>query len=206
MNYSISNTLKCVSCICVILLAVSCDFTNQQIKETKIDKVGIYYNRRSGRYNNGLQYVFLTKDSIYANVLHVKDSIWLNINRWHQPYHNKFVLLDNFVPIGIQWKDMVCFLDRDSNGNVYGKDSVYVYQHGIIYESYCGENYLFYDPDDRYTFYKLSFKELREEGIVPSKCKSMEDVEKYLCLSDSCVFEGIRKMSKSELMTLLWGE
>mgnify|MGYP003318681307 CR=1 FL=1 len=207
MNCLRSKIYRLICCLCAILFIISCEFTNQQIRETKIDKVGIYYNRRSGRYNNGLQYVILTKDSLYANVLHTRDSVCLNINRWHQPYHNKFVLLDNFVPIGIQWKDMVCFLDRDSNGNVYGKDSVYVYQHGIIYESYCGENYLFYDPDqDLYTFYKTSFKNLQKKGVVPSRCKSMEDVEKYLCLSDSCVFEGIRKMSKSELMTILWGE
>ena len=206
MKYSISNTLKYVGYICIALLVVSCNYKDRQRNEIRINKIGIYYNMWSDNYGYGLQYVILTKDSIYANVLQTRDSAWLNINRWHQPYHNKFVLLDNFVPIGIQWWDMVCFLDRDSNGYVYGKDSVYVYQHGIIYESYCGEDYLFYDPDGNYTFYKPSFKELREEGIVPSKCNSMEDVEKYLCLSDSCVFEGIRKMSKSELMTLLWGE
>lgn len=206
MKYSISNTLKYVGYICIALLVVSCNYKDRQRNEIRINKIGIYYNMWSDNYGYGLQYVILTKDSIYANVLQTRDSAWLNINRWHQPYHNKFVLLDNFVPIGIQWWDMVCFLDRDSNGYVYGKDSVYVYQHGIIYESYCGEDYLFYDPDGNYTFYKPSFENLQKKGIVPSKCKSMEDVEKYLCLSDSCVFEGIRKMSRSELRTLLWGE
>ena len=150
----------------------------------------------------------MTKDSLYANVLQTRDSALVNINRWCQPY--AYVRLRNFVPIGIQWKDMVCYLDRDSNGYVYGNDSIYIYEHGIDYMTELEPNHyynLFYDPDQYfYTFYKLSFKELREEGIVPSRCKSMEDVEKYLCISDSCVFEGIRKMSKSELMTLLWGE
>lgn len=90
-------------------------------------------------------------------------------------------------------------------------DSIYIYEHGMDYYRTClkkkKDYYLFYDPDqDMYTFYKSSFENLQKEGIVPSKCKAIEDVEKYLCINDSSVFEGIRKMSKSELMTLLWGE
>lgn len=208
MNYSISNTLKCVSCICVILLAVSCNYKDRHGNEADINKIGIYYNMWSKDYGYGLQYVIMTKDSLYVNVLQTRDSALVNINRWYQPY--AYVRLRNFVPIGIQWKNMVCYLDRDSNGYVYGNDSIYIYEHGIDYMTELEPNHyynLFYDPDqDLYTFYKTSFENLQKKGIVPSKCKAIEDVEKQLCINDSCVFDGIRKMSKSELMTLLWGE
>ncbi len=207
MNCLKNKRLRLVCCICLVLSVVWCIFRWQPKDNVKPYTGGIYYGWDSFSYGYGLQYVILTKDSIYVNVSQIRDSALVNINRWYQPY--AFVRLRNFVPIGIQWYDMVCFMYRDSIGNVFGKDSVYIYEHGIDYWTDLTakkDYYLFHDPDMRFTFYKSSFENLQKEGIVPSKCKSIEDVEKQLCISDSSVFEGIRKMSKSELKTLLWGE
>ena len=207
MNYSINNAIKFIGCICMTYLAISCNYLSRQRNETVLSEIGVYYNMWSVDCGYGLQYVILTKDSLYANVLHTRDSALVNINRWHQPHG--YVKLYNFVPIGIQWKDMVCFIYRDSIGNIWGKDSIYIYEHGIDYGTdleWGYERYLFYDPDWTCTFYKETLETLQEEHIVPLNCKSMEDVEKQLCISDSSVFEGVRKMSKSELRTLLWGE
>ena len=210
MNCLKNKRLRLVCCICLAFFIVLCIFRWLHKGKEKPYKPGIYYGWQSTYYGYGLQYVILTKDSLYVNILQTRDSAWLNINRWRQPYNFGTygnVMLDHFVPIGIQWVDMVCYLYRDSIGNIYGKDSTYIYEHGIEYESCSGDYYLFYDPDqDLYTFYKTSFENLQEKGIVPSKCKAIEDVEKYLCINDSSVFEGVRKMSKSELRTLLWGE
>ena len=207
MNYSINNAIKFIGCICITYLAVSCNYLSRQRNETVLSEIGVYYNMWSVDCGYGLQYVILTKDSLYANVLHTRDSALVNINRWRQPH--AYVELYNFVPIGIQWENKKYYIHRDSIGNKYAKDSIYIYEHGIDYDTNLRHNhysYLFYDPDWTCTFYKETLETLQEEHIVPLNCKSMEDVEKQLCISDSSVFEGVRKMSKSELRTLLWGE
>lgn len=206
MNCLINKWLKPICYVCLIFLGVSCDWGRRPQEPTPY-KAGIYYCFYE---IYGQHCVILTKDSIYANVLCTRDSAVININRWHQPHYT--VWLDGFVPIGVQWRDMVCFIDadRDSKGNrtglIYGKDSTYIFEHGIRYETSSSKSYLFYDPDGSYTFENLSYKMLIEKGIIPRKFKSQKEAEAHLCIGDSSIFEGIRKVSKAELRTLLWGE
>ena len=108
MNCSVNKWLKLICYVYMIVFVASCDFGCRQRNKAKLHMPSIYYNWQALRCGYGLQYVILTNDSLYVNVLQKRDSALVNINRWCQPY--AYVRLRNFVPIGIQWMDMVSYI------------------------------------------------------------------------------------------------
>ena len=217
-----------LSIVCLVLLfsVVSCDFGRKREERAEPHMAGVYcqwnWSYKGNIKIEHTQYVILTRDSLYANVMQIRDDygvdpsyyavgssanelqiidcVW--INRWHQSRIYDKVVFEGFVPIGEQWLYM-----EDSEGRIKGKDKDYIYEHGIECVSHIlsgYDDYLFYHPDYS-CFYKYDVETLIEKGIVPSNCESASDVLDRLCLRDSSIFEGVRWMSASELNALLWG-
>lgn len=185
--------------VCLIPLLSSCDRERRAYIDRSANISGIYYNCYEKRQFDRLHYIFLTVDSIYINVLHSGDSALVNVNKWHKPYpQSSCVKFERFVPTGYLWECDIWW-----NKDVY--DSIYIYKKGLCHET-DSENGLYYDPDGRYTFSKIDYQYIIKLGIIPRKFKSLEEAEAHLCIGDSSIFEGIRKVSKAELRTMLWGE
>lgn len=199
MNYLIDLINKLICLACLVAFVISCSFDRGQCNDYNYDVSGMYYSYYEKTQYDNLHYIFLLKDGLYINVLEYIDSALVNVNKWRKPYPNSsYVKFEGFVPIGYLWKCSIWW-----NKDKY--DSTYIFRNGISSgtESQYG---LFYDPDGRYTFSKIDIQIMIDKNIIPREYKSIEDVEKHLCINDSSIFEGVRKMSKSELRTLLWGE